>query len=123
MSARDLNGARSLYRAFREEEPKKPRRIAIDVPKVVAVMGPCEFVGYATTHRGKVTLYIHEFAPGSRPLLCAGPRRNQLFLVGGRFKVTGRGITDLSPEGRTVHAVRRYDVRVKGRGRGRGGSI
>jgi hypothetical protein len=108
-----LERAGRLYRAFREDSPREVKRLTVTIPKAVAVMGYCEFVGYLTTHRGKVALYIHEFAPGSRPLLCAGTGRGQLYLLGGRFKVTGRGITDQDASGRTVHAKRRYDVRLK----------
>lgn len=113
MSRRDLKQAARLYRAFREAPPREVKRLRVSIPKAVAVMGYCEFVGYLTTHRGKAALYIHEFAPGSRPLLCAGSGRGQLYLLGGRFKVTGRGITDQDLRGRIVHARRRYDVRPR----------
>jgi hypothetical protein len=76
-------------------------------------MGHVEFIGYVTTHRGQTHLYIHEFAPGSRPQLAAGKRIGQLYLIGDRFKVTGRGITDIDSRGRIVHAVRRYLVTRK----------
>lgn len=112
-SRRDEAAARRLYRAFREDEPGRARAARVRVPRAAAVMGPCEFIGYVTTHRGQVALYIHEFAPGSRPLLAAGARRGELFLVGGRFKVTGRGITDLDAFGREVHARRRYEVKLR----------
>ena len=98
----DLTNAARLYRAFREEEPRRAR-LSAPLPKAVAKMGTAEFLGYLTTHAGKVVLYVHYFAPGSRPEVCApGSRRNQLFLFGGRFKVTGRGITDLDSRGRVV---------------------
>ena len=106
----DRRRAAKLYRAFREEPVERIRKVRINLPRAVAVMGHCEFVGYLTTHRGKTHLYIHEFAPGSRPLLCAGPHRGQLYMLLGRFKVTGRGITDLSATGRVTHARRRYEV-------------
>lgn len=115
MSRGDLTRARRLYKAFREEEPTRARRATVRVPRAAAIMGPCEFIGYVTTHRGELALYIHEFAPGSRPMLAAGARRGELLLVGGRYKVTGRGITDLDAAGRIVHARRRYDVRLKRR--------
>lgn len=109
MSARAR--AEELYRAFREAAPRRTRSLRVKLPKAVMVMGHCEFVGYATTHKGRVTLYIHEFAPGSRPLLTAAPGESQLFLLAGRFKVTARGITDLDDSGRIVHARRRYRVK------------
>lgn len=98
----DLRRAAQLYRDFREAAPKRARRVSIATPKALARMGVLEFVGYMTTHAGKPALYVHHFAPGSRPSLYAGARRNQLALYGGRFTVTGRGITDLDARGREV---------------------
>jgi hypothetical protein len=109
----EVDEAAELYREFREDEPRRARRARINVPRAAAVIGTAEFVGYTTTHRGKVTLYIHEFAPGSRPALAAGKGLGELFFVGGRFKVTELGITDLDAEGRIVHARRRYEVALK----------
>lgn len=113
----DLDKAAGLFRSFREERPKRARRVTLSVPKAAAVMGRLEFVGYMTTHRGKTHLYIHEFAQGSRPILAAGKGRGELFIIGKRFKVTGRGITDIDASGRTVHARRRFEVKRKGRQR------
>lgn len=109
-----VKNAARLYRSFREATPRRARRVPYHVPRAVAVMGHVEFVGYMTTHRGKTHLYIHEFAPGSRPLLCAGSGRGELYLVGARFKVTGRGITDLDAQGRITHSRRRYRVERTG---------
>jgi hypothetical protein len=47
-------------------------------------------------------MYKHKFARGSRPLLCAGPKAGQLYLIGGRFHVTDRGIVDLTPSGKEI---------------------
>jgi len=110
MSSRDVKRASRLYRGFREEAPQRAKRIAYPVPRAVAVMGHVEFIGYVTTHRGKAHLYIHEFAPGSRPAMAAGPGRNQLYLVGGRYRVTSRGIVDRDASGKEVHARSRYRV-------------
>ena len=110
---RELARARSLYRAFREDEPRRVRRVTVDMPRAVAVMGHVEFVGYMTTHKGRTHLYVHEFAAGSRPLLCAGKGKGQLYMLLGRFKVTGRGITDTDAGGRIVHARRRYQITRK----------
>lgn len=118
MSARrDTRAARALFRAFREVRPNRTRTVGIDLPRAAAVVGPVEFIGYTTTHGGKTYLYIHEFAEGSRPLLAAGRRRSQLFLVGGRFTFTARGITDLDPSGRPIDAPSRYIVKPRRQGR------
>jgi hypothetical protein len=111
MSRRDdLRRAGGLYRKFREEPVRNARAVNVDLPRAVAQIGTCEFIGYMTTHRGVAKFYIHEFAEGSRPHLYAGTRRGQLYLIGGRFKVTELGITDLTPDGKVVHARRRFNV-------------
>lgn len=104
----DLHAAIKLYRAFREAIPHRARQVRVALPKAVARVGTVEFIGYMTTHRGKVHLYVHDFSPGSRPALYAGTRRNQLYLFGGRFKVTARGITDLDSRGRETDYLPRY---------------
>jgi hypothetical protein len=42
--------------------------------------------------------------------MAAGPKRNQLILVGGRYRVTAHGIVDLDARGRPVRARHRYKV-------------
>jgi hypothetical protein len=107
MSA-ELRRTMQLYRKFREADPRYARRVTVKLPKALARMGPCEFVGYMTTHRGKAALYVHYFSPGSRPVLYAGTGRNALYMMGGRFHVTGRGITDLDARGRETDCTPRY---------------
>jgi hypothetical protein len=94
--------AKKLYEEFRETKAKRKRSIRIRYPKAVAVMGYCEAILYSTTHNGVAKLYKHKFAKGSRALLCAGPGKSQLYLIGGRFHVTDRGIVDLTPSGTEI---------------------
>lgn len=94
--------AKALYRKFREAEPGRVRKVKYDPPKSAMVMGYLEGVLYSTTHGGRSQNYKHVFAKGSRPLLCAGPGKNQLILVGGRYHVTERGIVDLTPRGKEI---------------------
>lgn len=96
---RDFRGAFRLHEQFREETPKRAKRVTLHVPKALMVMGAVEYIGYRTTHGKKVVRYQHTFAPASRPTLGAGPKRNQLFLIGGRYHVTDRGIVDLDAQG------------------------
>lgn len=97
--------ATRLYRAFREAEPQ--RALKVRIPSgAYTVMGHARKIEYDTTHRGKTHLYRHTFAPGSRPLLIAGSR-GQLYLLNGRFHVTGRGIVDLDVRGREIEDGRR----------------
>ncbi len=109
---RDIHSSAALYRGFREEPPQRARRVNFHVPEALAVMGQVEFFGYMTTHAGKTHLYVHQFAMGSRPTFAAGKGRNQAFLIGGRYRVTDRGIVDFDAAGREVRARDRYKIDV-----------
>jgi hypothetical protein len=98
---RDVRKAVKLYQEFREAAPKRGRTIEKEWPKVLMNIGNIRFVGYDTTRRGKTELYKHEFAPGSRPILCADSD-GQLYIIGGRYRFkTGKlnGIVDLDSKG------------------------
>jgi hypothetical protein len=111
---REKRAAAQLWRDFREEPVGRTRRVSVEWPKVLMVMGIAEAIAYRTTHRGKVTPYLHEFAPGSKPLLCAGTKRGQLYLIGTRFKVDAHGIVDLDASGRRARHRPRYKlVRIR----------
>lgn len=109
---KDIRSSAALYRGFREEPPKRARRVEFKVPRAVAVMGQVEFFGYMTTHAGKTHLYVHQFAEGSRPTFAAAKGKNQAFLIGGRYRVTDRGIVDFDAAGREVRARDRYKIDV-----------
>lgn len=64
------------------------------MPKAVTVFGECTAVCYVTTRDGREEHYKHEFAAHSAPLLCASPDGKRLFLIGGKYKFTERGIVD-----------------------------
>lgn len=108
----DIRSSSALFREFREEPPQRAKRVSYKVPAAVAVMGQVEFIGYMTTHAGKTHLYVHQFAAGSRPILAAGKGRNQAYLIGGRYRVTERGIVDFGPSGREVRGRDRYKIDV-----------
>lgn len=104
---KDLAAAVKLYKSFRDEAPTSITNVTIPaIPSVVMIQGIVTAIEYDTTHgKGETRerkLYRHDFAPGSRPFLAAGPRIGQLYLVGGRYKVTSGGITDLNAHGRIV---------------------
>lgn len=106
---REARAARQLWREFREAPVGRSRRIKVEWPKALMVMGSVQLIAYVTTHGGKIQPYEHEFAPGSEPLLCAGKKRGQLFLIGEGFKVNAHGIVDIDRAGRR----RRYTPRLK----------
>jgi hypothetical protein len=111
VDAADVDRAAELYRDFREADPPRARLLEVDLPGAVAEVGVCQFIGYLTTHAGKVTTYIHAFVPGSRPHLYSSGRAGELFLFGGRFRMTARGIVDLGPNGREATPLTDHEVR------------
>lgn len=98
----DLDKAIDLYEEFREAPADRAKHVEIVVPKVLMSMGILTAVEYRTSHKKKVVLYRHDFAPGSRPMLAAGKGRGELYLVGRRFAVTKYGITDYDARGKIV---------------------
>jgi hypothetical protein len=99
---RDVDKATKLYREFREQTPKRGRVVEFQMPKVVMIMGNINAIEYDTTRRGKVEKYRHDFAAGSRPLLCADGKSGQLFIIEGRYHVTDRGIVDIDSRGKEL---------------------
>lgn len=98
--SRDLEKSARLYRGFREDEPKRARRVNISAPKVLTVIGPVDFIGYTTSHGGKSVAYKHTFAAGSKPTMAIDPRNGKIFFVGGRYTFNSFGITDKDHRGR-----------------------
>lgn len=106
----DLRRAVGLFKSFREQNPTRVKTVDYTLPKAVAHIGTCEFVGYVTTHQGKPALYVHYFAPGSRPNIYGNTGRGEVVLRGMRFKLTSGGFTDLDAKGRIVDFKPRFKV-------------
>ena len=98
---KELAGVSKLYKGFREKAPSRARRVSVSIPRALMVMGKAEFIGYRTTHGDEAKLYKHDFKPGSRPLLCVD-QHGKIFFVGGRYRVTSRGIVDLDSKRREL---------------------
>ena len=107
---REYEQALDLYSSFRETDARKINTAILRVPGLVVAIGHIEYIGYRTSHNFKTTLYRHDFAAGSRPLLCAAPTGKQLFLLGGRYDFTGRGIVDRDAHGRPIDAPQHGEV-------------
>ena len=90
-----VSRAGRLYREFSGHEPDETEIVEIpDMPKAVLVIGELEGVIYSTVRDDEHERYIHKFRAKSRPLLCASPDGDRLFIVGGAFEFTDRGIVD-----------------------------
>lgn len=73
----------------------------------LTVIGRCDGVLYETVRDGRTERYIHEFAKGDAPLLCVDASGRQLFLIGGRYDFTEKGIVDASDEKNSPRRRRR----------------
>lgn len=63
-------------------------------PEAVIVVGYCDGIMYETVRDGKTEKYLHRFKKKSRPLLTASTDGKSLYLLGGAYDFTDRGIVD-----------------------------
>ena len=90
-----LRRAAALYEDFTGHAAEVVARIRKPVyPDAVLVIGDCDGILYTTVRDGKTERYIHEFKATSRPLFCVSPDGKTLYLLGGAFSFTERGIVD-----------------------------
>lgn len=90
-----LKNAANLYRDFSGHEPEVIDRIKKpDIPDVMLVIGDVDFIGYTTVRDGKVEKYIHRFKKNCRPNFMVSHDGKQLFMLGGEYDFTERGIVD-----------------------------
>lgn len=95
-AARDkyVNQAMELFEDFRGENPESVERINLPIAKAGLTIGPCDGIMYTTRRDGKVERYIHRFKKSARPLLVSSFDGKQLYIVGGQYTFTDRGIVD-----------------------------
>jgi hypothetical protein len=94
MRHRRLRQAIATYRQFHSTAPARVRmaRCRRMVPDVLVQLGTLRGLIYSAdrTGCGQPQTYIHFMdAP---PLLACDPRGTQLFILGGRYRITTRGI-------------------------------
>lgn len=87
--------AKELYSEFSGHEADEYITVNVaDVPSVLAVIGELEAVVYSTVRDNEHERYIHKFRKSSRAMLCVSPDGETLFIVGGKYLFTDRGIVD-----------------------------
>lgn len=99
MSRDTIPPALRLFRDFTGHDGELMGKIEFPhYPKTVICIGELIDVGYVTVRDGQRERYRHEFAAKSRPLLLAQHDGKQLFIYGGRYDFTERGIVDRKPQ-------------------------
>lgn len=89
--------AKRAYEDFTGSEPKGvATRKLDDTDQAGYRMGSVVGVAYEARRDGETAQYFHRFAKKSRPDLVARDDGRQLYISGGNYKVTDRGIEDRS---------------------------
>lgn len=90
---------RRAAKAFEDFTGRKPVRVKKsrlpDRDVTGWEMGPMVGVAYEATRDGKRQQYFHEFKKSARPNLIAQDDGKQLYIAGGKYTVTDRGIEDM----------------------------
>lgn len=87
----DVEQAARLYRNFHEKPARRIRLVPMRAPRVALQIGRLDAVLYSSDHGVR---YKHAFQGKSRPYLVASHDGQALAIVGGRFRMTARGIVD-----------------------------
>lgn len=84
------------FEDFKGERPTGLRRARLPDHDVVGwQMGPMVGVAYEARRDGKTARYFHEFKKTARPNLVSSDDGRNLYIQGGRYRVTDRGIEDM----------------------------
>jgi hypothetical protein len=89
-----IERAAQLFEDFTGHQARRVRHVKTRDHDTVLAVGPAEAVAYNAVRDGKRESYIHEFRKGSRPLLAVSDDGSQLYLLGGAYRFTDRGIED-----------------------------
>lgn len=96
-----IRQASNLYERFSGHEALECGRIKVPpFPAVGVAIGKIDGVMYTTVRDGVIEKYIHKFHAGDEPLFVVSPNGKRLFMIGGRYDFTERGIVDKSDKSR-----------------------
>jgi hypothetical protein len=92
-----IQKAANLYERFSGHDPEEIGVINIpDMPDVGVAIGEVDGILYTTVRDGVVEKYIHKFHKNDKPMFVVSPNGKGLWLVGGNYDFTERGIVDKS---------------------------
>lgn len=93
----ELDAASDLYERFTGHDAVEVGRVRLNPsPKVGVAIGTVDGLMYSTVRDGVLEKYIHKFRKSDRPLFVVSPDGKQLYLLGGNYTFTERGIVDES---------------------------
>lgn len=90
-----IDRAKRAYENFRGFSPTEVVHARLpDKPVTAYHMGDVEGIMYRTERDGETQRYMHKFKDDAGPSLCVQDDGSQLYLTGGNYRVTERGIED-----------------------------
>lgn len=92
--SRAIEIAGRLYEEFTGMPADEIVSAHLQIPDALTMIGAVRAIAYETVREGMKEKYIHEFRARSRPILAVSPDGSQLFILGGNYQFTDRGITD-----------------------------
>lgn len=87
-----INAAIKLFEDFTGEKHEYIDTVDMPVDSVAMAIGHCDAVMYETVRDGETEKYIHKFKKGARPVLAVSSDGKQLYILGGDYVFTDRGI-------------------------------
>lgn len=95
VSRKKITAAARRFERFTGHNADSAQKIKVlPLPKVMLAIGDCDAILYTTIRDGVIEKYKHTFKKNSRPLLAASHDGKRLFLLGGAYTFTARGIVD-----------------------------
>ena len=92
-----IEQARDLYERFSGHNAVELGSVKIPpLPAVGVAIGEVDGILYSTIRDGVLEKYIHRFRKSDRPLFVVSPDGKVLYLLGGNYNFTERGIVDES---------------------------
>jgi hypothetical protein len=90
-----ISRAADLYERFSGHEAEAIGKVTVNpLPRVGVAIGEVDGILYSTVRDGVLEKYIHKFRKRDRPLFVVAPDGKALYLVGGNYSFTERGIVD-----------------------------
>ena len=97
----EIDQAKDLYERFSGHDAVEIGSVRVKpMPKVGVAIGEVDGILYSTIRDGVLEKYIHKFRKADRPLFVVSPDGSVLYLLGGNYDFTERGIVDHSDPSR-----------------------
>lgn len=86
--------ANDLFKSFSGMDTEHRKKIKTKTHDVVMQIGKLDGVLYTTVRDGAIEKYVHKFRPKSKPILGVSHDGKRLYVIGGKYQFTDRGIED-----------------------------